>query len=331
MISLSGTAYAWPEEFKVKLSSIWRDSADASSFAPAPSRGTHELRSTLQHYVKVAEPFITSGVRAVALPLVARRKVVVFERPTFLGVVNLFRAAGRDIELHDDRSLPNALRTKDAATAACWVTSPGRNPDGRTLNSELDEALHHFRAQGGLVIRNATNGFHSLPSSPGSLALDGLHGRYQPIAPGEILVGSFSKLLGPWARLGWVAGEIDDDLRESIRHSAPALAVQHFWTSVLSEPAIREALAERSAKVRAMVAEAAEILGRNPGTTDGSSLMLPVRGEDPVRLFANYGLEVNDGRAFAAGPGTIRLSFLGVERPERAYAALKDIRASIIP
>lgn len=335
MIDLSGSNHVWPGPFRLAVRDILRASDAETAFEVAPSCGLPELRRVVGRSVCARDPIIIGGLRGVIGPLIVKRRKIIVERPTFLGVVAVMRDMGADVELHDDASIIDALDNSVAHQTLCWVTSPARNPDADTLDSSRAQALSRFRDAGGLVVRNTTNAFHMLPEITGSLPgpnASSVAEHQAPLhletKPGEIVIGSFAKLIGSWARLGWLAGDLPEGIQYRIRHAAPSALMQRFWADALQDNIIAPALVARAASVTETTRRAAAILSPTTPWSGGSSILLQTRLTEPVEALANMRIRANDGRAFGAATGTVRLSFLGISDLDLVLSAVNQIRQS---
>jgi 2-aminoadipate transaminase len=137
---------------------------------------------------------------------------VVVESPTFLGALQAFNAYQTTyvpVPMDDEgvriESLEAALAT---GPRFIYAIPTFQNPSGVTLSQERRRALVHLASQAGVPILEDDpywqlryEGEHS----PSLLALDVARFE-QGDAPGNIIyLGSFSKILGPGLRLGWIA------------------------------------------------------------------------------------------------------------------------------
>jgi 2-aminoadipate transaminase len=140
---------------------------------------------------------------------------VVVESPTFLGALQAFNAYGAvyvPVPMDEEGALIDSVEAA-LATSPCFVYAipTFQNPSGVTLSRERRDALVELAARAEVPILE-DDPYHQLRYEgdhvPSLLALDAA--RLQPGRKGGrqgnvIYLGSFSKLLGPGLRLGWVA------------------------------------------------------------------------------------------------------------------------------
>jgi tRNA pseudouridine13 synthase len=316
-LDLTGRPAVWAADTK----RLWRRCLDdamrdgAYDHAP-PWAGVSELRETLRIELGLAEaPLVTAGVRAAVLGLAALGRQVFVERPTYLGVPRTFERMGARVRTLPLRAALDAVNRPEDSLV--WLTSPGRNPDGWSLDRDLVEELTRFVDAGGLVVQNETYRWFE-PDAP--------H------VPGALRLGSLSKLAGGWARVGWLAipaeGQLPEPLAAYLRAATPPTHWQLTWA--------RFAAAGGLAALRATVADAAAaraaawsvLGGADAPAPSGASLLVRVPGAGASQEeLARLGVRAGAGPDFGAEPDSARLCFLG-RRPDdtltRPLALLRD-------
>ncbi|MCP2258140.1 DNA-binding transcriptional regulator, MocR family, contains an aminotransferase domain [Streptoalloteichus tenebrarius] len=299
LLDLTGAHRPWP----AALRALWAECVAATCADPAhartpPWRGEPGLAALLAGEVGSAEPVhVTAGVRALvpAFALLGRR--VTIERPTYDGVRQMFERCGTEVRLDE---LDGFLAGVDSPERELlWITSPGRNPDGWTLDAATADRLGAFVAAGGIVVQNETYRW---------FAPEG------PRVPGAYLVGSFTKLAGGWARTGWLVGDPVGPLGAALRSATPPTPWQAAWARFADAGGFAQLVA-RAHQVGTLTASAAALFGGAHGPSPtGASLLLRVPGEDPVRrLRVEARVLTGPGPAFGADPDLVRLSFLGCD------------------
>jgi DNA-binding transcriptional MocR family regulator len=147
---------------------------------------------------------------------------------------------------------------------------------------------------------------------------------FGPVTPpaatghGRFAVGSFHKLAGGWARLGWLVGPVAGPLTVALRSAGPPTPWQAAWSGFAKRGGL-DRLVERARGIGALTARAATVLGggrdRGPDgaapPVSGASLLVEVPGDPVRRLREELGVLANPGPDFGAPAGTARLSFLG--------------------
>jgi DNA-binding transcriptional MocR family regulator len=262
--------------------------------APVAPLGVSELRAWLAETLgsPIDEVAVTCGVRSSAALLAPGLRRVVVETPSFPGVPEVLRLLGCAVRRRSwDSLLPGE------ADAALWLTHPARNPDGACLSGELLARLRGSAWR--LVVVNEVYRWHA----PTTL-------RHLP--PGWVAVGSFAKVFGPAARIGWVRGPAVRALSNSLlRTTAPAPVVQWTWSDFLASgglgPLVAEAAAESAAADAFRRATTAAVAGRGPNVL----VRPPGFGSsgDALAALAARAVKAAAGPAFGAPEPSVRLTF----------------------
>jgi DNA-binding transcriptional MocR family regulator len=247
---------------------------------------------------------LTGGIRAGAAALARVAHRVLFERPTFAGVPPVFTSAGCEVRLAPWEEL--VAEQRRWSPDLVWVTSPGRNPDGRTAPPELLAEL----AAGGRVAVNEVYRWFAAPV---------------PLPVDCVVVGSTSKLAGGGARIGWLHRPgPPGEPAPGERATAPAHLLQRTWAHYLAggglaalDRSMVQPVGRAAAAYRAAAGLAAEpgavpflVLGAAPGVTEA----------ELVAGFERHGLRVGPGASFHAADPTVRICFTGLSEAEAADA-----------
>ncbi|MBP0624359.1 PLP-dependent aminotransferase family protein [Cupriavidus consociatus] len=182
--------------------------APTASLQYAPTEGLQPLRQWVaeKHGVDVANVLITTGSQQ-ALDLLAKVFIdpgskVLVEAPTYLGALQAFSLSEpsyTEVPTDDQGLQPEALTEALAGGARFLYTIPNfQNPTGRRLPLERREALAaRARALGVLLVEDNPYGELRYRGAP----LPSLHSLNPD---GVIYMGSFSKILAPGLRLGYM-------------------------------------------------------------------------------------------------------------------------------
>ncbi len=147
------------------------------------------------------------GLYLLARALVEPGDVVAVEAPTYLGALQVFRAVGaRLVAIPADRDGLDVGRLEDLlarrTVKLIYVLPTFQNPTGATMSlARRERLLAVARKHGVAIIEDDPYGDlrYGGEGMPSLLALD--HGRGSPV----IYLSTFSKVLFPGFRLGWVA------------------------------------------------------------------------------------------------------------------------------
>lgn len=268
------------------------------------------LRHALADHLGVpaAELAVTSGIRGQVASLLAGATALVVERPTFLSVPRLAAQYGVPVVALDWEDILDGRGVPEGATV--WVTSPARNPDGRTLTRAEADRLDELAGAGRRVVVNQA--YHwCVPDAP------------RPRA--AILVGSLHKLAGGGTALGWqvTPGGAGPDRPAA---GGPPTAWQHAWASFIGAGGL-ELLAEAALEAPARRCRRFASAVRLPsgvelryGDGPSLSLLLPdgTSEEAAVEALGGQGLAVGAGAAFGWDRAAVRLSFTGVSESQVA-------------
>lgn len=311
MIDLSGTQPPWPEQAADRFTACLARATRSNDLwrVPAP-QGEESLRDRLGEWfgLNPAEITITSGVRAAALTYSREYEQILVEQPTFSGVLHALGHARAEVHQAEWEQL---LYGDIPAESAVWLTSPFRNPDGATLSAADRAALEDRTAVGHRVVVNAAYAWFA----------DSIQQ-----VDGADTLGSFHKIAGHGARLGWVHSRdyFERALPEQLGTTPPRVW-QYAWSLFLCEEEfalLAESSVANAREAGLAFAEQARkrfgwpcqesphvLLSLKPGITE----------ERAVRELKAHGYSVARGSAFGSPKPAIRISFIGV-RPEDAAA-----------
>ncbi|WP_433889979.1 PLP-dependent aminotransferase family protein [Streptomyces sp. CA-111067] len=268
------------------------------------------------------------GLTLIAAALLEPGDVVLVENPTYLAALQCFGFAGArvvPVPTDEDGVIPQALEelVLRERPKLLYLVPDFQNPTGRTLPAARREAVASVAARHGLWIAE--------DDPYGELRLEG---DYQPwiagLAPAAdrtVLLGSFSKIMAPGLRLGWLRAP-----SAMLRACVIAKQAADLHTSTVDQAAAARYLADNDldahlARVRAAYRARRDALlaGLPAALPAGSSWNRPqggmfvwVRlpeGRDATALLRTaieHGVAYVPGTPFyAAAPetGTLRMSF----------------------
>jgi len=321
MIDLTGQAGRWSEEaLQLWRSALAQETAVATAVAaPAPMLGDPALRAAIGKMLAIPteEVVVTAGARAAALALARIRPSFYVEAPTFKAIPMLIQKSGTRVLLGPWSSIREVVTCGRGADreVALWVTSPARNPDGRSLSKDMVRVLEDFAAEGGIVVQNETYRW------------------YQPGADrvrGATIVGSLSKLAGAGARLGWIARPSSGPGWDTISFGAgPPGMWQRTWARFIEQDGIsylmRSYVEPAAAACRAFWAVIVDCFDASVPSPDGPSVLLPFdSSEIELKVFRELqlaGVIVTRGAAFQSPIPSLRFCFSGVSVAEAVQAA----------
>ena len=247
---------------------------------------------------------LTGGIRAGAAALARTARRVLIESPTFAGVPPVFTSAGCEVRLAPWAEL--AAEQRRWSPDLVWLTSPGRNPDGRTAPADLLAEL----------------------TAAGPVAVNEVYRWFAPPAPlpaGCLVVGSTSKLAGGGTRIGWLL-QPDRPVEPAPgeRATAPAHLLQRTWAHFLAAgglAALDRSMVQPVGRAAAAYRAAAG-LRAEPGAVPFLALAAApgVSEAELVAGFERHGLRVGPGAAFHAADPSVRVCFTGLTGAEAADA-----------
>jgi DNA-binding transcriptional MocR family regulator len=265
---------------------------------------------------------VTGGVRSFASAWAGRTRTAIVEQPSFSEIPEILAKAGPVRRESWERMAQAAAESAEPATV--WLTTPARNPDGRSLDSDGLDVLEGLARAGHSVVVNQ------------------IYRWFEPAVPapaGVWTVTSLAKLCGGGSRIGWAVSPTDDPTDVALRACAPATVWQRAWASFLSErvvAALRADCVEPSVDARAAcVDRLAQLLGWElPGA--GLSVVLACSRPAPLdsaaggdssseagelSRLAEAGILASPGAAFGMPVASIRLAFSGVDAAQAREAA----------
>lgn len=298
---LTGRAELWDGPLlRLWRAAMTRALADVDPSLRAPLGGDRMLREHLAGALGVAEErvVITSGVRSAAAPVTRQAGRVVVEQPTFLGVPQVLSSAGIRVTGAPWERIGDA-----PPGAAVWVTSPARNPDGRSTDPAL---LRELVADGRTVVCNTAYEWFAPPVLP----------------DGVVRVGTFHKLAGPGAHLGWVVDAPGGrDLVEALWFAAPPLHWQRAWGYFIRAGGVALLRDRHTDLAAARSAFLAELGLAESGAGPHVLVRVAMAEEDAVAAAASAGVLVSPGTAFAVPEPAIRVCLFGLSPAAARRAA----------
>lgn len=321
-VDLTGVIPSWPALSRRHWQScLGRASVRSWSDYPEPY-GHPPLRAALARPLG-AEPddiVVVPGLRPAIQQLARTHDRVVAERPTFVGLTDAVRATGTPV-VEAGWGAPFLTAAADRTAAgrlAALVTTPWRNPDGRTLDEPFATGLAELARAGRTVVLNESYRFAA--RSAGASEGSGV--------PGALAAGSLSKVAGGGVRLGWLRGP------GAVEHlggtgqlwAHPPLVWQDAWARFIEEGGLGELA--RAFCVQPAAAAAA-FLDALPGPVraavagTGAYVLLNLRVPEDVAMarLAALGVRAGAGRDFHTGRPALRLAFSGVPAADARRAA----------
>jgi DNA-binding transcriptional MocR family regulator len=287
------------------------------------------------------------AVDIVARTLVQRGDIVLTEQPTYLAALQVFAASEATV-----RPLPTDEEGLEPEAAARALRQPGvkllytmpshQNPSGVTLGAPRRAPLLRAAAAAGVPVLSDEAYLHLRyePGEPSPLAAA------DPEAP-VITTGTFSKIIAPGLRVGWLAGPAPVMQRLGLVKEVTDLHTGSLAQRMVHRYVTQGDLAAHVAALRAaygakrdafLAALESRLAGRATWTRPAGGMFLLLRlpaGQDATRLLPaalDRGVAFVPGAAFfpgGGGEGTMRLNFvsppagdipLGVERLALALA-----------
>jgi len=328
VIDLTGPPRRWPEEATATwLKAFGRAAVEPIAWMTPPRAGDEELRQLLAEELghDPAKLVITGGARAAAIGIFRSGQSMYMERPTFLGVRKALVAVGVDVRAVTWNQIRHFSVEGMSPDIAAWVTIPARNPDGAMPGSALQSVLAALAHRGNRVVQNETYHWYE----PG-----------HPRIEGACYVGSFAKLAGGGARLGWAVGsDIKTVATGYLRGATPATLWQRAWAHFLrlgGLERLREGVVGPTVAVllRFMETTSDFIDWSSAKANRGPSLLLraPTATDEQavVALMKHRGLLVSPAAAFEASAPGVRVCFTGVDTAEVECAAQR-LRSLSLP
>lgn len=305
VLDLTGPSGGWTAASRTR----WHHCLESAGRSPGawdttPRTGLPRLRDALAAAVGLDPErlAVTSGIRSQVAELTYDARTLVVEAPGFQSIAGVARQQGVAVEPCDWEAMLSGEHV--SADRVLWLTSPCRNPDGRTLSGEQAERLGELVGASRRVVVNQAY-FWCAPRSA------------RPV--GAHLVGSLHKLAGGGSALGWRWGPEGPGPERPARGGPPTMW-QLAWAQFVEEGGLED-LAEQA--LHAPSRRCARFVDLLPVRDDlrpdhggGPSLVLSCdgarNGQELVAAFAERGLRVGAGAAFGCPPETVRLSFTGV-------------------
>jgi DNA-binding transcriptional MocR family regulator len=339
MIDLTGPARPWSTGLTTRFARAYDRCVRATPWwkATAP-RGEPGLLERLAELFDAPpdRTVVTGGVRHFALGWAGRTARAIVESPTFSDIPAIL-GAGAPVQ---SVSWPALADAADAAggPATVWLTSPFRNPDGRSLDAHLAATVDGLVDRGHTAVVNQVYRWYADTG---------------PLAPVRAwTVTSLAKVAGGGVKLGWATAPAAGDIGPELTRAGPATAWQRAWAGFLDRPtyrALRSDCVEPTLAARTAFADRTrDLLGWNvPG--GGLSVLLAcldttqdtakdttqdtgheTAGETAektaVARLAAAGLRVSPGSAFGSPVPSVRLAFSGTTVAEAGQAAERIAR-----
>ncbi|MGC4813659.1 aminotransferase class I/II-fold pyridoxal phosphate-dependent enzyme [Micromonospora sp. DT228] len=316
MIDLTGPLRPWSPRVVTRFGAAQERARDSPSWWKTPAwRGEPALLERLAELFGAPpdRTVVTSGVRQFAASWAGMTASTLVETPTFADLPIILGSRGR-VRSISWQSLTDG-GVCGVEPVGVWVTSPFRNPDGRSLDDTLADALGQLAARGHPVLVNQVYRWFTSDAAEPTLPV------------GAWSVTSLAKLAGGGARLGWFTTPDTGELPRELTTGSPPTLWQRTWAEFLDPTTLRALWADCVEPTldarRAFTERVAELVGwRVPG--GGLSLLLGCDGVDEdaaVQLLEEHGLRVSRGAAFGSDKPSVRLAFSGANRADSALAA----------
>ncbi|MCQ1575861.1 aminotransferase class I/II-fold pyridoxal phosphate-dependent enzyme [Streptomyces parvus] len=312
-LDLTGPPRPWPHALVRRFGAAHDRALDrADCWATPPAEGDPELLERLAGLFGAppGRTVVTGGVRQFAGSWAGRTRTALAERPGFADIGQVLAGTATVRALPWDE-LPGAARSCPEPVTV-WVTSPYRNPDGRSLDTAGRTALAELARAGHQVVVNQVYQWYAPP---------------EELPPGCWGTTSLAKLCGGGSRLGWATVPDGDTALPALRGSGPATTWQRAWAGFLDRTtlaSLHHACIEPTLEARrAFTDRVGDLLGWEfPGGGMSLSLYWHGAAEDRVMAeFAEQEVRVGPGSAFDGQPGSVRLAFTGVDTAEATRAA----------
>lgn len=291
------------------------------------------------------ELLVTSGA-CQAIDLVARvllddEAVVAIESPTYMEALEIFQnytdkyisipVDEKGLKTEELEEILSKRKEKGEALPRILYTIPTfQNPTGTTLSLERRKHLLELAEQFDfLIVEDDAYGELGFADSPELLkALD--------LSERVIYIGSFSKVVAPGMRIGWVTGpkeliEVLGWFKKDLGHPFAQATLAAYLETISFDSHLKKLVAAYQSKARVMVEALEEFMPESAAwylPSGGYFLWLRIPGVDTAELLATAhkaGVAYVPGRFFfldqQEGLEFLRLSF--------SYASEEDIREGV--
>lgn len=320
-MDLTGPSGGWTAETRA----MWQRclgqafvTATGAVWETLPRSGLPELREAFGRKF-AADPAhlrITSGIRSEVATLMAGARRIVVEQPGFTSIRLLAGQLGYEVVPATwEQLLDGDLLTPDSVM---WLTSPARNPDGRTLTTEEAERLDGLSASCRRLVLNMAY-YWASPDAP--------------VPTSATRVGSLHKIAGGGCAVGWVV----DPGREPVHRPAgggPPTAWQLAWAAFVAEGGLDQlaevGLRAPSRRCSRLAFQLARESGLRVAYGAGPSMTIASPHLNEERLLATLaevGVRAGAGSNFDQ-PGQVRLCLTGVMDDDVDVCARRIIDAT---
>ncbi|TWG02923.1 hypothetical protein FHX80_111335 [Streptomyces brevispora] len=207
-LDLTGPPRPWPHALVRRFGAAHDRALDrADCWATPPAEGDPELLERLAGLFGAppGRTVVTGGVRQFAGSWAGRTRTALVERPGFADIGQVL-AGPATVRALPWEELPGAARDCPEPVTV-WVTSPYRNPDGRSLDTAGRAALAELARAGHQVVVNQVYRWYAPP---------------EELPPGCWGTTSLAKLCGGGSRLGWATVPDEGTALPALRGSGPA-------------------------------------------------------------------------------------------------------------
>jgi DNA-binding transcriptional MocR family regulator len=315
MIDLTGPSRAWSATLAGRFAACQDRALHGDAWWASPAAfGEPALLDRLAELFGAPpdRTVVTGGVRQFATACTVRGAAGYVESPSFADIAEILEANGPVRGFSWTELLDGTMAGAPAGTI--WLTSPFRNPDGRSLTPALDDALATLVARGHTAVVNEVyRWFYPAAAVPRT-----------PAAAWSVT--SLAKVGGGGLRLGWAVAPPGSAMTRPMTSIGPPTAWQRGCAAFLDERnwrALWSDTVEPTLDARAaFVGQVRERLGwAVPG--GGLSLLLDcvdMTEAEGVERLAATGLRVSPGSAFRSAVPSVRLAFSGVSVAEAVSA-----------